>query len=498
MDWINRLENIQNKIKFQLHAKKIDDLESLYRLIAEFDIDNSGKLEKDEFLKLLSKLGVFLTTQELRAVYDTYDTNRDEQISYAEFVQMIRTTISDKRLAVVKHAFQFLDRRGSGKLAIQDLVQQYRSEAHPRVRTRHKTAEQVKAQFVNAISKKSQDGQTINENEFLEYYADVNATLPKEKEEYFIDIILSTWGITSSVDYVSPERLSDLELILYEKIRQKTLPGEDEGRTVYRAFKYFDIAEKGVIDISQFKAALEKFGCVFDDKEIHALFSKFDVNRSGKICYDEFCGNFARLGSGNNPNFNPVFKLAREVPSPIINKLNADLKKQGPFAFRSLSKACQKADTFLNGSLSHDEFKWVIKEIGFSLTKTEFDNLFKFFDKNYEGKVIYSVFIDLVRGQQSEIITQGLSQGYDTLASANGGKVNVESIVQRYNPLAIQIIYPTRKIAQDLQREFVAEWGGNLQQQVNKNDFVEFFSDVRAFCDSESKFHQYFSNAFGL
>ena len=33
MDWKNRLYNIQNKVKFQLHAKKIDDLESLHMLI---------------------------------------------------------------------------------------------------------------------------------------------------------------------------------------------------------------------------------------------------------------------------------------------------------------------------------------------------------------------------------------------------------------------------------------------------------------------------------
>jgi hypothetical protein len=38
---------------------------------------------------------------------------------------------------------------------------------------------------VNAIAKRSSDGRTINENEFLNYYADVNATLPHEKEEYF-------------------------------------------------------------------------------------------------------------------------------------------------------------------------------------------------------------------------------------------------------------------------------------------------------------------------
>lgn len=47
----------------------------------------------------------------------------------------------------------------------------------------------------------------------------MNATLPDEKEEYFVDVLLSTWGIISNADYVSPERIADLEIILYEKIR---------------------------------------------------------------------------------------------------------------------------------------------------------------------------------------------------------------------------------------------------------------------------------------
>lgn len=38
MDWRNKLPNIQNKVKFQLHAKKIDDLESLYKLIKVYYI----------------------------------------------------------------------------------------------------------------------------------------------------------------------------------------------------------------------------------------------------------------------------------------------------------------------------------------------------------------------------------------------------------------------------------------------------------------------------
>lgn len=42
MDWRNKLDLIQNKIRGQLHARKIDDLEGVYALMAEFDRDNSG------------------------------------------------------------------------------------------------------------------------------------------------------------------------------------------------------------------------------------------------------------------------------------------------------------------------------------------------------------------------------------------------------------------------------------------------------------------------
>jgi len=53
----------------------------------------------------------------------------------------------------------------------------------------------------------------------LDYYVDCNATLPEEREEYFMTLLLNCWAVTAAEDYVSPERLADLEIILFEKIR---------------------------------------------------------------------------------------------------------------------------------------------------------------------------------------------------------------------------------------------------------------------------------------
>jgi Ca2+-binding EF-hand superfamily protein len=96
--------------------------------------------------------------------------------------------MSDERIATVKKAFQKLDRTGKGVLLVDDLIANYNSELHPRVRTREKTVSQVQAEFEAAIRNKSRDGHSITEMDFLDYYADVSACLPSEREDHFNNV----------------------------------------------------------------------------------------------------------------------------------------------------------------------------------------------------------------------------------------------------------------------------------------------------------------------
>ena len=49
-------------------------------------------LDKLEFEEMMSKLGVFLTRQELRVVFDTFDANKDGNINWAEFVEGLKVS----------------------------------------------------------------------------------------------------------------------------------------------------------------------------------------------------------------------------------------------------------------------------------------------------------------------------------------------------------------------------------------------------------------------
>jgi Ca2+-binding EF-hand superfamily protein len=87
---------------------------------------------------------------------------------------------------------------------------------------------------------------------------------------------------------------------------------------VKKIFRHFDLDGYGTIEPEEFKKALETLGCVFKDHELEAVFNKYDANGNGKLDYEEFASFFARKGSGNNPNVNPVFGLTREPPNQVL------------------------------------------------------------------------------------------------------------------------------------------------------------------------------------
>ena len=56
----------------------------------QFDTNNNGVLDKLEFEEMMSKLGVFLSRQELRVVFDGFDANKDGNIQWAEFIEGLK------------------------------------------------------------------------------------------------------------------------------------------------------------------------------------------------------------------------------------------------------------------------------------------------------------------------------------------------------------------------------------------------------------------------
>ena len=83
--------------------------------------------------------------------------------------------------------------------------------------------------FVTLMGEQVQDG-CVTEEGFLAYYAAANAVLPVEKENYFIDMVIKTWGleVSASGASVAGPRLAEIEDNIFEKILDRCFSIKNE------------------------------------------------------------------------------------------------------------------------------------------------------------------------------------------------------------------------------------------------------------------------------
>lgn len=76
MDWKNKPHQIFNKVKQQMYGKGVETFHFVDQFIEQFDPQRTGLLSSHFFNLFLNKVGVFLTTQEIRNIRDLYCSSK--------------------------------------------------------------------------------------------------------------------------------------------------------------------------------------------------------------------------------------------------------------------------------------------------------------------------------------------------------------------------------------------------------------------------------------
>jgi Ca2+-binding EF-hand superfamily protein len=97
------------------------------------DDDNSKSLDRNEFKKAIRDFKIEIPDDFIDTIFSAFDLNRDGTIDYDEFLRIIRGDLTPNRLALVKKAFQKLDKNGSGVVDIEDIRDVYNTSKHPDV-----------------------------------------------------------------------------------------------------------------------------------------------------------------------------------------------------------------------------------------------------------------------------------------------------------------------------------------------------------------------------
>lgn len=96
------------------------------------------------------------------SLYTYFDRDGNGQLSYDEFLVILRGPMNAFRQRIVEQAFNKMDKNGNGKVEIDDLIDIYNVDRHPDFINGKKTREQILDEFMSTFEQYS-DYKGIND-----------------------------------------------------------------------------------------------------------------------------------------------------------------------------------------------------------------------------------------------------------------------------------------------------------------------------------------------
>ena len=184
MDCINKIDLIIIKKKNQMHAKGIIAMDQIYVEISKFDPKHQGFLDKSKLEVFLSKLGIFLKTQEVSEMHKYLDIE-NEQIKFENLLSLIRNQIPDDIMIEINEVFNGIS-QGAEVVSVETILSMLRPKEHPQFMLMNEdtefAADTIKFGIKGIIGEEKKE---MNRDEFTELVANIYWILPNENIEYF-------------------------------------------------------------------------------------------------------------------------------------------------------------------------------------------------------------------------------------------------------------------------------------------------------------------------
>lgn len=157
--------------------------------------DNESKtLDLEEFLEGCKWCNVpRLTEDEMKKVFKEFDKDGSGSLCYEEFLAAVRPPMNETRRAIVKQAYDVMDKSGDGVITIDDMKGKYNARNHPKYQNGEMTEQQVFEEYLkNFEADKSIDGR-VTLDEWMDYYSGISYSI--DDDPYFCLMIRNCWKL---------------------------------------------------------------------------------------------------------------------------------------------------------------------------------------------------------------------------------------------------------------------------------------------------------------
>ncbi len=190
MDYINIINEIVPKMRIQMHTNSIPSLTYIYNLVYE----NQGSSINKFMLDItLSKLGIYLKTQEVSELSKYLDKN-NESVKLDKFGELFKRDLSKEAKNEIEHVYDNYAIPGKN-VDINVLLKNFNPYEHPQLmgvkNDANKTFESMKNDIYLIAGNKNE----INLEQFFELHKNIWSIMPEDYEETFVYQIALMWNI---------------------------------------------------------------------------------------------------------------------------------------------------------------------------------------------------------------------------------------------------------------------------------------------------------------
>jgi Ca2+-binding EF-hand superfamily protein len=177
-----------------------------------------------------------------------------------------------------------------------------------------------------------------------------------------------------------------------------------------------DLGNKGYTNAYELADQLASFGVYALKEDVYLFVKRYDRNNDGRLRYSEFCDSFTPKSFVHSSSLNARVSYYSTRGYPKAEYFTRDTRDLYLRTFRthfsveasaeSLRRrllrrpgfnahdAFTAVDVDKNGYITRDEFKKIFRDWGFFATESEVTWLVDRYDRNQDGRISYSEFVD--------------------------------------------------------------------------------------------------------
>uniref|UniRef100_A0A6U4K496 EF-hand domain-containing protein n=1 Tax=Phaeomonas parva TaxID=124430 RepID=A0A6U4K496_9STRA len=182
-------------IKKVLQIISTRGMSSVRGLRRAFKVMDKGlnRLDRRDLKSGLVRYGVDLTDENFDILMDFFDKDGDGTVSLAEFMRALRGEMNERRIALIRMAYNVLDKTGDGLVTAKDVELTYDVSLKSEVINGQQTPAEAIREFMSLWDTQEADG-VITFAEWEDYYRDISASIANDDE--FELLIRNAWHIS--------------------------------------------------------------------------------------------------------------------------------------------------------------------------------------------------------------------------------------------------------------------------------------------------------------